>query len=142
MRVPFCRSPWWSALCFLLLIVSSGCDSRDPGSPEAVADAFVDAYFRQADQKKAIKFTAFSARALLEKEIQDVSEVRKTGYTVSDAGLSVEPRRESRSMRGERVRFDYRLQFRGRMGQAEKKADVELSRVHGEWKVVRLGVSR
>ena len=45
----------------MALVVLSGCNRAEVGSPEAVADAFCEAYFREADQEKAKQFTAFGA---------------------------------------------------------------------------------
>jgi hypothetical protein len=107
-----------------------------------VGDAFVDAYFRRADQEKAKQYTAFGATKMLEREIAEVKEVRDTGYMPGDAALGVEAERGARTKRGDRVRFDYLLRFRGQDGSEQvKHADVELADVEGSWKVVRLGVS-
>lgn len=119
-----------------------GCNRPEAGSPEAVADAFVDAYFRRADQEKAKEYTAFGATKMLDKEIADVKEVRDTGYTPGDAALGVAVERGARTTRGDRVRFDYILKYRGQDESEQiKHADVELANVEGAWKVVRLGVS-
>ena len=49
-------------ILFLLVgLLGLGCDRPEPGSPELVADAFVDAYFRHADQERAKQYTAFGA---------------------------------------------------------------------------------
>lgn len=130
------------ALSALLAAAPMGCNRPEAGSPEAVADAFVDAYFRRADQEKAKEYTAFGATKMLEKEIADVKEVRDTGYSPGDASLGVAVERGARTTRGDRVRFAYVLRFRGQdESEQVKHADVELSHVEGEWKVVRLGVS-
>ncbi|MEQ9320163.1 MAG: hypothetical protein RIF41_13445 [Polyangiaceae bacterium] len=130
------------ALSALLAAAATGCNRPETGSPEAVADAFVDAYFRRADQEKAKEYTAFGATKMLESEIEDVKEVRDTGYSPGDASLGVAVERGARSTRGDRVRFDYVLKFRGQdESEQVKHADVELANVEGAWKVVRLGVS-
>jgi hypothetical protein len=122
----------------LLLLTFTACNRPAAGSPEAVADAFADAYFRHADQKKAKPLTAFGARKMIERELIDVEAVRDTGYTPNRAGLAVEARRGARSMRRDRVRFDYTLSYPGAEGRAEKHVDIELAKVHDEWKVVRV----
>jgi hypothetical protein len=128
------------ALALLCLVVA--CDKAEAGSPEAVADAFCDAYFREADQAKAKQFTAFGATRMLDQEIEDVKGVRESGYDARDAQLDVAIRRGERTNRGERVRFDYVLRYEDRAGEVLKHADVELARVHEEWKVVRVGLSK
>ena len=118
------------------------CNRVEPGSPEAVADAFCDAYFRQADQAKAKQFTAFGASKMLEREIADTKKLRDEGYTPSAARIEVGITRGSRSKRNERVRFDYTIRFPGVHGAAEKHADIELAKLAGEWKVVRIGLTK
>jgi hypothetical protein len=117
-----------------------GCDRHEAGSPEGVADAFTDAYFRQANQEKAKEYTAFGATKMLEQEIEEVRALRESGYTPSEAALEVGVERGARSQRDERVRFDYTLRYLSPQGVAVKHADIELAQVHGEWKVVRVGI--
>jgi len=125
----------------LSVLAWAGCDRVEPGSPEAVADAFVDAYFRRADQVKAKEYTAFGATKLLDAEIAQVKQVRQSGYTPTDASIDVAAERGERSMRGERVRFDYVIRYKGRDGEQRKHADIELAEVQGQWKVVRIALS-
>ncbi|MFP6685219.1 MAG: hypothetical protein VB934_10925 [Polyangiaceae bacterium] len=130
-----------AALLWLCVVVAGGCSRSASGSPEAVADAFADSYFRQANQKKALAFTAFGARKMVERELADVVDVRGEDYSPSGAGLVVAARRGKRSTRAERVRFDYTLSYPGVKGRAEKHVDIELAKVHAEWKVVRVTMS-
>ncbi|MCA9623241.1 MAG: hypothetical protein KC731_29680 [Myxococcales bacterium] len=123
-------------------LVGVGCNKPTPGSPEAVGDAFVDAYFRRADQAAAKEFTAFGATKMLDDEIAEVKGVRDSGYSPTDASLAVEVTRGERRMRDARVRLDYQLRYPGRDGVDIKHADVELAEVDGSWKVVRLGLSK
>ncbi len=118
-----------------ILAALAGC--AKPAGPEAIADAFCEAYFVKADQQKAKQFTAFGATKMLDQEIADTKPLREQGYGPNDASLEVAVERGGRSARGERVRFDYTVRFQGG---AQKHADVELSQVDGEWKVVRLAV--
>ena len=100
--------------------------------------AFCDAYFREADQEKAKQFTAFGATKMLDDELREVRSVREGGYTPKDAQLEVEIERGERTTRGDRVRFDYVIRFEDQL----KHADIELAKVHDDWKVVRIGLSR
>jgi hypothetical protein len=113
-----------------------GCNRPADGSPEKVADAFVDAYFRRADQEGAKQFTAFGASRMLDQEIAEVQQLRKEGHTPSEAQIEVAVERGPRTTRDERVRFDYTLRF----GEAVKHADIELAKVDEVWKVVRVGL--
>ena len=124
-----------------LALALVGCDRPAEGSPEAVADAFADAYFRRADQEKAKEFTAFTASKVLDEEIRQVADVRRSGYTPAAAGIGVTVKRGKRTARGARVRFDYAITYEGRDAPVTKHADVELSMVHGKWKVVRIGLA-
>lgn len=113
----------------------------EKGGAESVADAFAEAYFRHADQEGAKRYTAFGATKMLDAEIDEVGKLRADGYTPSAASLQVDVDRGERSTRGDRVRFDYAITYRAPGGPMVKRADVELALVHGEWKVVRLGLA-
>jgi hypothetical protein len=123
------------------MLLVAACSRPSAGSPEAVADAFADAYFRRADQEKAKEYTAFGATKMLDTEIEQVRQLRAEGYAPSDAALNVEVERGARSMREERVRFDYLVRYKTEAGDVVKHADVELARVHDHWKVVRIGLA-
>jgi hypothetical protein len=123
----------------IALLVVTGCARNEAGgSPEAVADSFAAAYFVRADQQRAKQYTAFGATKMLDQEIAETKSLRDSGYTPSEAALDVNVTRGARSSRGERVRFDYLVRF---SGGGTKHADVELARVSGEWKVVRVAVA-
>ena len=127
------------ATLLLLLGAQAACNRTEAGSPEAVADAFADAYFRRADQQAAKAYTAFGASSMLDRELADVKRVREQGYSPTDAQLSVSYQRGDRSKRNERVRFSYTLKYQS--GALTKYADIELSLVQGSWKVVRVAVA-
>jgi len=117
----------------------TGCAKR--GAPEQVADAFVDAYFRHADQEKAKEYTALGATEMMEKELRDVSDLRKGGYTPSEAGGgNVDVHRGPSSQREQRIRFPYEITIKSDAGETVRTADVELANIHGSWKVVRVGL--
>jgi hypothetical protein len=126
-----------TAARLFMLAALVACNKAEPGGPEVVADAFCDAYFVHADQQRAMQFTAFGATKMLEQEIADTKPLRESGYTPGDASLEVGATRGARQARNDRVRFDYAIRTRDNV----RHADVELARVDGEWKVVRLGVS-
>lgn len=121
----------------LVAALGSACSKVEPGSPEAVADGFADAYFGHADQARAKQFTAFGASKMLDEELAATRPLRDGSFKASDANLDVSLVRGERTSRGERVRFDYAVKFQGGV---EKHADVELAKVDGEWKVVRVAV--
>ncbi|MBM4375935.1 MAG: hypothetical protein FJ095_12680 [Deltaproteobacteria bacterium] len=121
----------------LLLGLAGGCAQTEPGSPEAIADAFADAYLGRADQPRARQYTAFGASKMLDDEVAATRAIRDSNFNPSEVNLDVSLVRGERTNRGERVRFDYAVRFKGGV---EKHADVELTKVDGEWKVVRVSV--
>jgi hypothetical protein len=127
-----------SSVALASIVSLAACSER--GSPEHVADAFADAYFRQMDQEKAKEYTALGATAMLEKELQDVAQIRKEGYTAAEASSTVILRRGEAVQREQRLRFPYEVVIRSEGGETVSDADVELTRLGGEWKVVRVGL--
>lgn len=129
----------WIALLCAVSATWAGCS--EDGSPERVADAFAQAYFSEMNQEKAKEYTALGATVMLDKELADVAEVRKSGYTVADARESVSVRRGEASKRDHRIRFPYEVIVRVGDAETVRDADVELSQIQGAWKVVRVGIS-
>lgn len=122
----------------LSLAFAPGCKKKLENTPESVADAFVDAYFVHADQQHAKDFTALGATKMLEAELREVQEVRKDGYTPGAVDMSV--RRGDPVPRDERIRVPYEIEIRNEGAKEVRDADIELSRIDGQWKVVRIGV--
>lgn len=106
-----------------------------------MADAFADAYFRRMDQEKAKEYTALGATSMLEKELRDVAQIRKEGYSAEEASGTVILHRGEPVQREQRLRFPYEIVIRTDGAETIRDADVELSRIGGEWKVVRVGVA-
>ena len=123
----------------LTLVTLAGCAKQ--GAPEQVADAFVDAYFRRADQERAKEFTALGATEMLDKELKDVAQVRKQDYNTGEtAGAEVSVHRGEPTRRDERVRVPYEIVVKAGGAESVRDADVELANIRGAWKVVRLGM--
>jgi hypothetical protein len=119
---------------------AAGCGKRQvENTPESVADAFVEAYFRQMDQQRAKEFTALGATRMLETELKEVQEVRKDGY--SPGSVNVVVRRGEPAPREQRVRIPYEIEVQTEDGKRTSDADIELTRIEGAWKVVRVGVA-
>lgn len=128
-----------AALALALSTTFAGCAKQ--GAPEQVADAFVDAYFRRADQEKAKEYTALGATEMLERELREVASLRRDGYTPTEAGGGdVEVHRGESLKRDQRIRFPYEIVVKNEGAQTVRDADVELAYVRGAWKVVRLGL--
>jgi hypothetical protein len=124
-------------LALALSTALAGCGKQ--GAPEQVADAFVEAYFRHADQEKAKEYTALGATEMLETELRDVAELRKGGYTPAEAGGGdVRVHRGDATKRDQRIRFSYEIAVRNESAETVRDADVELANIRGAWKVVRV----
>lgn len=117
-----------------------GCKAK--GSPEAVADAFVEAYFVQVDQEKAKEFTALGATRMLEDEIREVAQVRKEGYSPTEARGDLSVNRGEPVTREQRIRYPYQIKVSADGVETIQEADVELTQIQGGWKVVRVAVVR
>jgi hypothetical protein len=135
------RSIRLAALGLVLLTALPAC--KQEGAPEQVADAFVDAYFRRADQEKAKEFTALGVTEMLDKEQREVAQLRRDGYTPEAAGGGdVEIHRGEPSRREQRVRLPYVITVKNGGTETVRDADVELANIGGAWKVVRLGLKQ
>jgi hypothetical protein len=128
------------AVVALVGLVGSAC--TDKSGPEYVADQFVDAYFRRIDQEAAKEFTAFGATAALDRELELTKSIRGSGYTPEQATARITYHRGARSVRGERVRLAYEITIHREGEDAQRAADIELSRVQNVWKVVRFDVQQ
>jgi hypothetical protein len=123
----------------VLLALLAACAKK--GSPEAVADAFVDAYFLHMDQERAKEYTALGATEMMDKELKDVAQIRKDGYAAADAAPDMTLKRGTSTPRDQRVRIPYEIHVRGNdAAEVVRDADIELTQIDGAWKVVRVGL--
>jgi hypothetical protein len=136
------KRPSFALVALALAAHAAGIGCRDQGSPEAVADAFVDAYFVQVDQEKAKEFTALGATKMLEDELREVAQVRDKDHNPIEARGDVTVTRGEPVMRDQRIRFPYQIAVRADAAETTQQADIELTRIQGGWKVVRVGLSR
>ncbi len=127
-----------AALCLAVSAPLAGCAKQ--GAPEQVADAFADAYFRHADQEKAKEYTALGATEMMDEELRGVAQLRKDGYTPTEAGADVTVRRGEPTRREQRVRVPYEIVVKAEGAETIRDADVELASIRGAWKVVRVGL--
>jgi hypothetical protein len=137
---------WAAGVCALSLL--GGC--TDKTAPDYIADQFVAAYFQRMDQKEARQFTALGATDMLDRELELTRGIRADGYSAQDAAAEVRCRRRGRSLRGERVRFDYDIAIKHEESEEHRTADVELANIQSDgrtpsahgwgWKVVRVDV--
>lgn len=137
---PARRASWLLLSLALLIAVPAGGCKKPDDTPEGVADSFVEAYFRQMDQQRAKEFTALGATRMLEAELKDVQEVRKDGYEPGSVAVAV--RRGESARRDERIRIPYQIEIATEGGKQLREADIELTRIDGMWKVVRVGIAQ
>ncbi|MCC6555803.1 MAG: hypothetical protein IT372_22810 [Polyangiaceae bacterium] len=131
------------ALALAAAAAAPGCHRGNPqGTPESVADAFVEAYFVEVDQEKAKEFTALGATKMLDDELREVAQLRKEDHDYAAARGDVSVQRGEPVSREQRIRFPYRIKVSTEGGEAIHEADVELTQIQGGWKVVRVGVTR
>lgn len=130
------------AALLALTVTLGGCSRK--GAPEQVADAFADAYFRQMDQEKAKEYTALGATEMLDAELRSVAQIRKEGYTPSEAsGAEVAVQRGEALKRDQRIRFPYAIVVKLSDGtETVRDADIELTQIQGAWKVVRVALKQ
>ena len=131
-----------SAAILALTVTLGGCSRK--GAPEQVADAFADAYFRRMDQEKAKEYTALGATEMLDAELRSVAQIRKDGYTPSEASeAEVTLQRGEAIKRDQRIRFPYEIVVKVPDGaETVRDADIELTQIQGAWKVVRVGLKQ
>jgi hypothetical protein len=127
------------AALMLALAGAPGCNKLKT-TPEAVADAFVEAYFQQMDQQRAKEFTALGATKMLDAELKSVEEIRKDGYSPGSVPVSVH--RGEPAPRDERIRIPYEIEIETDGAKQVRDADIELARIDGQWKVVRIGITQ
>lgn len=118
---------------------AGGCH-RSTNTPEGVADAFVEAYFQQMDQARAKEYTALGATKMLDAELKSVEEIRKEGYAPSSVAVSVH--RGPSAPRDERIRIPYEIEIQTEGAKQLRDADIELTQIQGQWKVVRVGITQ
>ena len=113
------------------LFVAAGCT---PKTPEAVADRFVDLYFVEIDQKRALEVTTGLGRSKLEEELSLVSKIRET-VDPDQAKPSIFYKRKSASIDGEHGRATYDITIRQGRDETRRSALISLEKVGPDWKV-------
>jgi hypothetical protein len=116
---------------WLLFMLLCGCA---PKGAADVADKFVDLYFVEIDQKKALEFTTGPARQKLEEELSLVADIRKS-YEPDAAKPSIFYQRQSQQEAGDHARFTYDLTIRQGRDETKRNALVSTEKVDGRWTV-------
>jgi hypothetical protein len=115
------------------LVVALLCGCAPKGAAE-VSDRFVDLYFVEIDQKKALQFTSGPARQKLEEELSLVADIRKS-YEPDAAKPSIFYSRRSQREAGDHARFTYDLTIRQGRDETKRNALISTERVDGHWTV-------
>jgi hypothetical protein len=121
----------------LLLVATAACGSMK--DPTSVADKFVDKYYVESDQDRALPFTTGIATMRLHEELKLTAEAR--GGTTS--GMQVRPERVYYKRRaldgsGDKRGVDYDIDIRPQGGgDLQRIAHLDLERQpDGSWRVV------
>jgi hypothetical protein len=116
---------------WLLLALVCGCAR---GGAADVADKFVDLYFVEIDQKRALPLASGPARQKLEEELSLVADVRRT-YEPEQAKPSIYYQRQSELVSGDHARFTYDLTIRQGRDETKRNCLISVERVDGRWTV-------
>jgi hypothetical protein len=118
----------------LLLLALASCA---PKSAEQVADRFVDLYFVEIDQRRALELTSGLARQELNEELSLTANVRQN-YESSDVGQpkpSIYYKRRDAQIAGDHGRLSYDLTIRHEKDETLKNALISVEHSDGKWTV-------
>jgi hypothetical protein len=115
----------------MLLLALAGCA---PKTAEQVADRFVDLYFVEIDQKRAIELTSGLAHQKLDEELSLVAKVRQD-YEPEQAKPSIYYKRRDAQIAGDHGRLSYDLTIRHEKDESKKNALISVEQRDGKWTV-------
>lgn len=115
----------------LLFVVAAGCE---PKTAEQVSDRFVDLYFVEIDQARALPLTSGLARSKLEEELSLVEKVRHT-VDAAEAKPSIFYQRKDAHVEGDHARLSYDLTIRQGRDETQRSALISVERENGKWTV-------
>lgn len=105
-----------------------------PKSAEGVSDRFVDLYFVEIDQRRALELTSGLARQKLEEELSLVAKVRQN-YEPEQAKPSIYYKRREAQIAGDRGRLAYDITIRHEKDEMAKNTMISVERIDGKWTV-------
>jgi hypothetical protein len=117
----------WLALALVL----SACT---PKTAEQVGDRFVDLYFVEIDQKRALELATGLARTKLEEELSLVEKIRAT-YEPEAAKPSVFYTRKSANVGAEHANLIYEITVRQGRDENKRLAFISLEKNGDKWTV-------
>lgn len=113
------------------LVALAGCA---PKTPEKVADRFVDLYFVEIDQKRALGLASGLAKSKLEEELNLVETVRQT-QSADQAKPSVFYSRRDAQVQGEHARLSYDITIKQGRDETQRHALISVEQTGGRWTV-------
>jgi hypothetical protein len=116
---------------WLLALFVLGCA---PKGAEGVADKFVDLYFVEIDQRRALPLTTGLAHSKIEEELSLVADVRKT-VDPDSAKPSIFYARKSTNLDGDHARLAYDITIRQGRDETHRNAMISAERIDGKWTV-------
>jgi hypothetical protein len=114
-----------------LLALLAGCA---PKTPEAVADKFVDLYFVEIDQRRALPLTSGLAHSKLEEELSLVQKVRQE-MTPDQSKPTIHYVRRSAETQGDHARVTYDITVSQGRDETKRNALVSVELNDGKWLV-------
>lgn len=143
-RSAFARLVVVAALAAGAAACGKGSQRRAPSnSASDVADRFVDYYFVEIDQDKALPLTTGDARRRIEEELEAVKQIRQDGYGPEKARPHVYYERVSLSTDGDghRARAVYDITIQHGSDRSRRHALVSLhDQEGGQWRVAFFAV--
>ena len=121
----------------VLLLAAAACGGmKDPGS---VADKFVDSYYVESDQARAMPLTTGMATMQLKDELRLTAEARQSDPGMQVRQVRVYYSRKSLTGDGARREAEYELDIRPQGGgELKRGAHLELERQNdGTWRIER-----
>jgi hypothetical protein len=99
-----------------------------------VADRFVDLYFVEIDQRRALPLTSGLARQKIEEELNLVEQVRRD-YDPEQAKPSIFYQRTSGQVTAPHARFTYDITIRQGADETKRNALISVEQNDGRWTV-------
>jgi hypothetical protein len=118
-----------AAIALLLL-----CAACTPKTAEGVGDKFVDLYFCEIDQKRALDLTTGLARSKIEEELGLVAEIRKN-ISPDAVKPSIHYKRQKADVSEGHGRLAYDITISQGRDETKRTALVSVERVGDAWKV-------
>lgn len=115
----------------LAMVLASGCT---PKTPEQVADKFVDLYFVEIDQRRALPLTSGLAHSKLEEELSLVEKVRRE-MTPDQVKPTIHYTRRSAETSGEHARVTYDVTVQVGRDETKRNALISVELADGKWTV-------